>query len=74
MDAQSGAVWSLEGDKGDCKESRFLRLQLLMLEQCDKHFWINGALITAVLNAEFLGNVVTNGDIITVLKAYKAIG
>jgi hypothetical protein len=48
-----------------------------MLEQCDEHFWINGALITAVNNAEFLGKV-TNGDMITVLssvmKAYKAIG
>jgi hypothetical protein len=48
-----------------------------MLEQCDKHFLVNGALITVVNNAEFLGTVVTNGDMITVLisvmKAYKAI-
>lgn len=49
-----------------------------MLEQCDKHFWINGALIRAVINAEFLGKVVTYGDMITILglvmKACKAIG
>jgi len=48
-----------------------------MLEQCDQHFWINGALITADINAEFFGKVVTYGDMITVLgsvmKACKAI-
>jgi hypothetical protein len=78
MGARSGVVWSFPGDKSDCKESQFLRSQVLMVEQCDKHFWINGALITAVNNAGFLVKFVTNGDIITVLslvvKAYKATG
>jgi hypothetical protein len=49
-----------------------------VLEQCDKHFWINGVLIIAINNAEFLGKVVTSGDMITVLslvmKVNKAIG
>jgi len=49
-----------------------------MLEQCDKHFWINGVLITAVINAEFLGKFVAYDDMITILgsvmKACKAIG
>jgi hypothetical protein len=51
---------------------------LPVLEQCDKQFWINGVLITNINNAEFLGKVVTSGDMITVLslvmKANKAIG
>jgi hypothetical protein len=68
----------LYGDKGERKESQFLRLKLPVLEQCDKHFWINGVLITDINNAEFLGKVVTSGDMITVLslvmKANKAIG